>query len=51
VGVELVDLLLEPRQMLLDVSALGLKRLYDLLNTRQVLLLTEGDFEIRAPTW
>ena len=36
--------------MLLGVSALGLERLYDLLNTRQVLLLTEGDFEIRAST-
>jgi hypothetical protein len=49
-GVELVDLLLEPSQMLLDFSALGLERLYDLLDTRQVLLLTEGDFELRAWT-
>src|SRR6202011_3681322 len=50
VCVELVDLLLEPSQMLLDFSALGLERLYDLPNTRQVLLLTDGDFEIRAST-
>jgi hypothetical protein len=42
VGVELVDLLLEPRQVLVDVSALGLKRLYDLLNTRQVCSLQRG---------
>jgi hypothetical protein len=42
--------LLEPSQMLLDFSALGLERLYDLLNARQVLLLTEGDFETRAST-
>ena len=41
-GVELIDLLLKPSQMLLDVSTLGLERLYDLLNTRQMLLLTEG---------
>src|SRR5439155_5755643 len=50
VGMELVDLLLEPCQLLLDFSALGLERLYDLLNTRQVLLLTQGDFEMRAST-
>ena len=35
VSMELVDLLLEPSEMLLDGSALGLERLYDLLNTRQ----------------
>src|SRR5207244_2608308 len=35
VSMELLDLLLEPSQVLLDVGTLSLERLYDLLNTRQ----------------
>src|ERR1700740_1181886 len=35
VRVELVDLLLRPSQVLLDLSTLSLERLYDMLNTRQ----------------
>jgi hypothetical protein len=38
--VELLDLLLDPSQMLLDFSALSLECVYDLLNTRQGRLLT-----------
>jgi hypothetical protein len=40
---ELVDLLFKPSQMLLDFSALSLKGVYDLLNTRQRRLLIERD--------
>lgn len=50
VGVELVDLLLKPTQMLLDFSALDLERLNDLLDTRPPLLLTNEDLKIRAST-
>jgi hypothetical protein len=38
-----IDLLFKPSQMLLDFSALSLKGVYDLLNTRQRRLLIERD--------
>ena len=48
VGLELVDLLIKPRQMLLDFSTFSLKRVDDLLNTRQRRLLIERGLVIRA---
>jgi hypothetical protein len=49
VGVELVDLLIKPRQMFLDFSTFRLKGVDDLLNTRQRrLLIKRGLFEHHA---
>src|SRR5205823_2237578 len=48
VGLELVDLLIKPRQMLLDFSTFSLKGVDYLLNTRQRRLLIERGLVIRA---
>ena len=48
VGVELVDLLIKPRQMFLDFSTFRLKGVDDLLDTRQRRLLIKRGLMVRA---